>query len=261
MADSPTIANGARHDRPIILAAVAAVIAVAWIYVAIRAQGMSDMGAMGSATQIQLKAWTTVDLLVLFVMWTIMMIGMMLPSAVPLILNFAAEIRQERQETRVFAPATALALGYVAAWTGFSVLATIGQWALHEAALLSPMMVSTSPVLSGVLLLAAGVYQLTPMQYNLLKRCRQPLQFLRLNWREGTGGAFVTGLEHGAYCLGCCFVLMGILFFGGVMNLLLLAAVTVFVLIEKALPYGNIAGRVSGPLMIAVGIYVLVVQP
>ncbi len=261
MADTPTIANGARHDRPIILAAVAAVVAVAWIYVAIRAQGMSDMGAMGSATQIQLKAWTTVDLLVLFVMWTIMMIGMMLPSAVPLILNFAAETRHKRQDAQVFAPATALALGYVAVWTGFSVVATIGQWALHEAALLSPMMVSTSPVLSGVLLLAAGVYQLTPMQYNLLKRCRQPLQFLRLNWREGTGGAFVMGLEHGAYCLGCCFVLMGILFFGGVMNLLLLAAVTVFVLIEKALPYGNIAGRVSGPLMIAVGIYVLVVQP
>ncbi len=261
MADSPTIANGARHDRPIIVAAVVAVIGVAWIYVAIRAQGMSDMGAMGSATQIQLKAWTTVDLLVLFVMWTIMMIGMMLPSAVPLILNFAAETRHKRQEARVFAPAAALVLGYVAVWTGFSVVATIGQWALHEAALLSPMMVSTSPVLSGLLLLAAGVYQLTPMQYNLLKRCRQPLQFMRLNWQEGTGGAFVMGLEHGAYCLGCCFVLMGILFFGGVMNLLLLAVVTVFVLIEKALPYGNIAGRVSGPLMIAVGVYVLVVKP
>ncbi len=261
MADVSTIANGARRDRLIVLAAVAAVLAVAWIYVAIRAQGMSDMGAMGAATQIPMKDWTTVELLLLFVMWTIMMMGMMLPSAVPLILNFAAETRQERQEARVLAPTTALVLGYVAVWTGFSVLATIGQWALHEAALLSPMMVSTSPVLSGVLLLAAGVYQLTPMQYNLLKRCRQPLHFLRLNWREGTGGAFVMGLEHGAYCLGCCFVLMGILFFGGVMNLLLLAAVTAFVLFEKALPYGNIAGRVSGPLMIAAGVYVLVVQP
>ena len=258
MADASTLANGARRDRLIVLAAVAAVIAVSWIYVVIRAQGMSDTGAMGAAAQIQMKDWTTVDLLVLFVMWTIMMIGMMLPSAVPLLLNFAAETRQERQETRVLAPTAALVLGYVAVWTGFSVLATIGQWALHEAALLSPMMVSTSPVLSGALLLAAGVYQLTPMQYNLLKRCRQPLQFMRLNWREGTGGAFVTGLEHGAYCLGCCFVLMGILFFGGVMNLLLLAAVTAFVLFEKALPNGNIAGRVSGPLMIAAGIYVLV---
>ena len=261
MADASTVANGVQRDRLIVLAAVAAATVVAWIYVVIRAQGMSDMGAMGGAAQVQMTDWTMVDLLVLFVMWTIMMIGMMLPSAVPLILNFAAETRQERQETRVLAPTAALVLGYVAVWTGFSVVATIGQWALHEAALISPMMVSTSPVLSGILLLAAGIYQLTPMQYNLLKRCRQPLQFLRLNWREGTGGAFVMGLEHGAYCLGCCFVLMGILFFGGVMNLLLLAAVTVFVLIEKALPYGNIAGRVSGPLMIAAGVYVLVVQP
>jgi predicted metal-binding membrane protein len=116
-------------------------------------------------------------------------------------------------------------------------------------------------VLSGVLLLAAGAYQLTPMQYNLLKRCRQPLHFMRLNWQEGTGGAFVMGLKHGAYCLVCCFVLMGVLFFGGVTNLLLLAAVTAFVLFEKALPNGNIAGRVSGPLMIAAGVYVLAVQP
>ncbi len=255
MAEASAIANGARRDRIIVLAAVAAATVVAWIYVAIRAQGMADMGA---AAQLQITTWTTVDLLVLFVMWTIMMIGMMLPSAVPMILNFAAETRQERQETRVLGPTTALALGYVAVWTGFSVVATIAQWALHEAALISPMMVSTSPVLSGTLLLAAGVFQLTPMQYNLLKRCRQPLEFLRLNWREGTGGAFVMGLEHGVYCLGCCFVLMGILFFGGVMNLLLLAAVTVFVLFEKALPYGNVAGRVSGPLLIAAGIYVLI---
>ncbi len=258
MADAPTIAKGSRSDRLIVLAAVAAVIAVAWIYVAIQAQSMSDMG---DAARVQMTAWSTADLRVLFVMWTIMMIGMMLPSAVPLMLNFATETREERREGRVLAPTAALVLGYVAVWAGFSVLATIGQWALHEAALLSPMMVSTSPVLSGVLLLAAGIYQLTPMQYNLLKRCRQPLQFLRLNWREGTGGAFVMGLEHGAYCLGCCFVLMGLLFFGGVMNLLLLAALTVFVLFEKALPYGNIAGRVSGPLMIAAGVYVLVVQP
>ena len=205
-----------------------------------------------------MTAWSAVDLVVLFLMWAIMMVGMMLPSAVPLILNFAAESRRTGAQQQVFGLTTLLTLGYVAVWAGFSVAATLAQWALHEAALLSPMMVSTSPVLSGVLLLAAGTYQLTPMQYNLLKRCRQPLHFLRLNWRKGTGGAFAMGLEHGAYCLGCCFVLMGILFFGGVMNLLFLAAVTVFVLFEKALPFGNVAGLVSGPLMIGAGIYVLI---
>lgn len=254
MAEAATTADGARNDRLIVLAAVIAASVVAWVYIVNQAQSMSGMG---DAMQVQLQTWTAVDLLLLFVMWTIMMIGMMLPSAAPLILSYAAEAREERAAQHVLAPAAALVLGYVAVWTGFSVAATIAQWGLHEAALLSPMMVSTSPVLSAILLIAAGIYQLTPMQYNLLKRCRQPLHFLRLHWREGTGGAFIMGLEHGAYCLGCCFVLMGILFFGGVMNLLLLAAVAVFVLVEKALPFGNIAGRVSGPLLIAAGVYVL----
>ncbi len=250
MADSSTSAKSSGRDRFIVLAAVVAAVVVAWIYIVNQSQGMSGIGS--------LEAWTAVDLLLLFVMWTIMMIGMMLPSAVPLFLNFTAETRQKHKDQGAFAPATALALGFVTVWTGFSVVATIGQWALHQVALLSPMMVSTSQVLSGILLVAAGIYQLTPIQYNLLKRCRQPLHFLRLNWRGGTGGAFRMGLEHGAYCVGCCFVLMGILFFGGVMNLMLLVAVSVFVLFEKALPFGHIAGKVSGPLLIAAGIYVFV---
>jgi predicted metal-binding membrane protein len=254
MVDAVMMPSTNRRDRAIVLSAVAATIVVAWIYVAIQAQGMSDMAG---EVAMALTDWTAVELILLFVMWSVMMVGMMLPSAVPLILNYAAEVRQTEPQAGVYGLTTVLTLGYVVVWIGFSIVATTAQWALHEAALLSPMMVSTSPVLSGILLLAAGVYQLTPMQYNLLKRCRQPLHFLRRNWRKGTGGAFVMGLEHGAYCLGCCFVLMGILFFGGVMNLLFLAAVTVFVLIEKALPLGNVAGLVSGPLMIAAGIYVL----
>ncbi len=115
--------------------------------------------------------------------------------------------------------------------------------------------------MSGAFLVAAGVYQLTPVQDRCLMHCREPLRFLRLGWREGTGGAFVMGLEHGVYCLGSNFVLMGILFVGGVMNLLLLAVVTVFVMLEKVLPFGDTAGFFSGPLMIGVGaIYVLLVQ-
>lgn len=254
MADAVMMPSMNRRDRAIVLSAVAAAIVVAWTYVAIRAQGMSDMAG---EDVIALTDWTAVELILLFVMWSVMMVGMMLPSAVPLILNFAAEARRTQPDAALYGLVTLLILGYVTVWAGFSVAATIAQWGLHEAALLSPMMVSTSPVLSGILLMAAGAYQLTPIQYNLLKRCRQPLHFLRLNWRQGAGGAFVMGLEHGAYCLGCCFVLMGILFFGGVMNLLFVAAVTVFVLIEKALPFGNVAGLVSGPLMIAAGIYVL----
>lgn len=254
MADAVMMPSVNRRDRAIVLSAVVAISVVAWIYITIQARSMADMATAGA---LALTHWTAVEFIVLFVMWSIMMVGMMLPSAVPLILDFAAESRRTEQHAGVYGLTTLFALGYVVAWIAFSVVATIAQWGLHEAALLSPMMVSTSSVLSGILLLAAGVYQLTPIQYNLLKRCRQPLHFLRLGWRKGAGGAFVMGLEHGAYCLGCCFVLMGILFFGGVMNLLLLAAVTVFVLIEKALPLGNVAGLVSGPLMIAAGLYVL----
>lgn len=258
MAEAASIADSTRQDKLIATAGIVGVSVLSWVYIVILARGMSNTDTIGAAVQIQVTSWTTVDLVLLFVMWTVMMIGMMLPSAVPLILSFVAERRQKHQDEGVFVSTTALALGYVAVWTGFSVVATLGEWALHEATLLSPMMVSTSPILSGALLIAAGIYQLTPAQYNLLKRCRQPLHFLRLGWRKGTGGAFVMGLEHGAYCVGCCFVLMGVLFVGGVMNLLLLAIVAAFVLLEKAIPFGNIAGLISGPLMIAAGIYLLV---
>jgi predicted metal-binding membrane protein len=214
MTGTASISSTTRQDRLIAIAAIVAVSVLSWFYIVTLAQGMSNMDTTGAAVQIQITSWTTADLILLFVMWTIMMIGMMLPSAVPLILNFLKEKRQTQQAEGVFVSTPALVVGYVAIWTGFSVVATLGEWALHETAL--------------------------------------------LGWRKGTGGAFVMGLEHGAYCLGCCFVLMGVLFVGGVMNLLLLAIVTAFVLLEKALPFGNVAGLVSGPLMIAAGIYLLV---
>lgn len=257
MSQASIAADGGRRERVIAMTATAAVVAVAWLYLVLQARGMA---AGVPAAAMPMRSLSTSELFLLFVMWAIMMVGMMLPSAVPLILSFMAESHREQAKPGVLGPTAALVLGYVAVWTGFSIAATLGQWALREAALLSPMMVSTSPVLSGALLIAAGLYQLTPPQYNLLKRCRQPLHFLRLGWREGTGGAFVMGLEHGAYCLGCCLVLMGVLFVGGVMNLLLLIVVSFFVLLEKCLPFGNVAGIVSGPLMIAAGLAYVVVK-
>lgn len=277
MSNGSITTGGPQRDRFIVIIATVAATLVAWIYVVLQAQGVPGLGVAGTAVMpsmgamanmpgmenkpgmaMEMGPWGATELLLLFLMWAIMMIGMMLPSAVPLIHNFMVETHQRDSRQAVFAPTAALILGYVAVWAGYSVIATLAQYALHEGALLSPMMVSTSPVLSGVLLIAAGIYQVTPTQYNLLKRCRQPLYFLRLDWREGTGGAFAMGLRHGAYCMGCCFVLMGVLFAGGIMNLLVVAAVTVFVLFEKCLPFGHIGGLVSGPLMIAAGVYVLV---
>ena len=143
-------------------------------------------------------------------------------------------------------------------WTLFSVAATAAQWGLDQAALLSPMMVATSPALGASLLIAAGVYQMTPAKNACLRHCRSPMHFISEHWRHGVDGAFKMGLEHGAYCLGCFWALMGLLFFGGVMNLLWIAAITLFVLLEKVLPIGVGGGRAAGAAMVLFGLILLV---
>jgi predicted metal-binding membrane protein len=145
-------------------------------------------------------------------------------------------------------------LGYLAIWTGFSLLATLAQWGLHAAALLSPEAVSTSPVLGSALLTAAGVYQWSPLKHACLRRCRSPLGFLMTEWREGPGGALIMGLRHGVFCVGCCWALMALLFITGVMNLLWIAAIAGFILIEKVIPAGEYVARLAGLLLIGFGI-------
>jgi len=148
--------------------------------------------------------------------------------------------------------------GYPLVWTGFSALTTLAQWGLHEAALLSPMMVSTSPILGGVLLLAAGLFQWTPLKYACLNHCRSPLGFLMTDWRDGRRDALLMGLKHGSYRTGCCWFLMALLFVAGVMNLLWVAAITAFVLIEKAAPRGDLIGRFAGVVLCAAGLIMLI---
>jgi predicted metal-binding membrane protein len=148
-------------------------------------------------------------------------------------------------------------MGYLVVWTGFSALAALAQWALHAEALLSPMMVSTSPVLGGALLIAAGLFQWTPLKHACLKHCRTPLSFLMTGWREGRPGAFGMGLKHGAYCAGCCWFLMALLFVAGVMNIWWVAAIAGFVLLEKAAPKGLWIGKVAGVLLATWGIWMI----
>ncbi len=171
-----------------------------------------------------------------------------------MILLFAVISRKQRERGHPFAPVGAFVAGYVAVWSAVSLGATGLQWGLERAALLSPMLVSTSPLLGGGLLVAAGVYQWTPLKHACLRHCRSPIHFLVHGMRKGSGGAFVMGLEHGAFCVGCCWVLMGLLFVGGVMNLLWVAAIAVFVLLEKVLPFGALAGRISGALLVLAGL-------
>ena len=236
-----------------ILTGIAGITALAWIYLLVMARSMgADPMAMMS-----LHTWTAVDFGLMFAMWTIMMVGMMLPSAGPTTLVYAAVARKAAREGTPIAPTAAFVAGYLAMWTLFSLGATFAQWGLEAAALLSPTMVSTSPGLGAALLAGAGLYQLTPFKDACLEHCRSPAHFISEHWRPGTNGALRMGLAHGAYCLGCCWVLMGLLFFGGVMNLLWIAGITLFVLVEKIVPFGASGGRVAGIGMIVAGGVVL----
>ncbi|MBI3196862.1 MAG: DUF2182 domain-containing protein [Rhodospirillales bacterium] len=199
------------------------------------------------------------DLLLLLVMWLVMMTGMMLPSAAPMILAFAKVNQNHRARGRPYVPTALFTAGYLLVWGGFGVAATLAQWALERAALLSAMdMTTDSRWLGGLLFVAAGLYQVTPVKQACLRLCWSPLDFVANHWRDGSGGALRMGMTHGLYCLGCCWVLMLLLFVGGVMNLLWVAALSAIVLAEKLLPPGPWFSRISSALLVAYGIGPLV---
>jgi len=264
LSDAPSTAVPAlpRRERIAILAALGGVSALAWVYLvlmAVRMQGMHDGMAMGDAL-LTIRPWRAVDFALMFLMWAVMMVGMMLPTAMPMTLVYAAVARKAAREGTPVGATAAFVSGYVAVWTLFSVAATVAQWALDQAALLSPMLVTTSPAVGAALLVAAGLYQLTPYKDACLEHCRSPAHFISSHFRRGSAGAFRMGLVHGAYCLGCCWALMGLLFFGGVMSLLWIAAITAFVLAEKVLPFGVGGGRLAGIGMIVAGALVLALR-
>jgi predicted metal-binding membrane protein len=240
-----------KRDRQIVLAALGALALIAW---AVTARLALDMGWMMLGDE----GWTAGYFVAMFLMWAVMMVGMMLPSAAPTILVYAALARSRAPHGGPFGSAALFTAGYLASWTAFSLLATLAQWGLAESGLLaSPMMIRATPALAGALFLAAGIYQLTPLKSACLGRCRSPLHFLMKGWRTGSVGAFVMGLENGAYCSGCCWALMALLFALGVMNLLWVAAIAAFVLAEKLFPAGALIARVGAVLMLAGGTLLL----
>jgi predicted metal-binding membrane protein len=271
-----------RRDRAVVVIGLAVLCALAWLWV-IRGAGMGmsalemtrqglfphlgaapmqvqgsmpmpDAGAMtdmSGSPDMAPEAGAAGNFLLMTSMWWVMMIAMMLPSAAPMMLLYAGTVRFAQRKGRMSAPpSTAVFLaGYLAVWLGFSMAASLLQEALVAVGALSGMMLSsTSPWLSAGVLALAAVYQLTPVKQACLEHCRSPAHYLSRHWRSGAGGAFRMGLEHGAYCLGCCWVLMLLLFVGGVMNLLWIAALSVFVLIEKL----GVPGLRSGVLSAAV---------
>jgi predicted metal-binding membrane protein len=211
------------------------------------------MAKMGMTTE---TPWTAADVFFTFAMWAIMMVGMMAGTAAPVLLLFGAA-RAARGERSARLGVLMFGLGYVTVWVGFSVFAALAQWALRETAMLSPALTASSPYLAGAILIAAGAYQLTPWKGACLTQCRSPLGFLMTHWREGQLGALHMGVRHGAYCLGCCGALMCVLFVVGVMNLVWVAALTGFILLEKIGPAGAIAARVAGAAMVLVGILLI----
>ena len=289
MANPTVIEKLLRHDRMVVLVSLGVVIAVSWAYILSGAgMGMSafhmsslkmafglfsgqdassmpDMsaGAAGSAMpgMAAMTAWTPGYAVLMFFLWWIMMIAMMLPSAAPTVLLYALVNR--KAEARDQAPrqpwsAAAFTSGYLAAWAGFSILAVTLQWTFERTGLLSPMMLNTtSRIMAGSILLLAGLYQFTPLKEACLRHCRGPIQFLSQTWRPGIGGAFAMGLHHGAYCLGCCWGLMAILFFGGIMNLYWIIGLALIVLIEKLAPAGLQFGKLLGLGLAAWGAWLL----
>ena len=245
-----------KRDRFVVAAGVVGLAALAWAYLVYLAR---DMGGMDSGmVMAQMRSWTAADFGFMLLMWATMMVGMMVPTAAPMVLLFAANSRRLREQQQPYVPTVVFLSGYVMVWSGFAVAATLGNWALHVNDLMSSMMgESVSIYLGGGLLIAAGLFQLSPLKYVCLKHCRSPLSFLTNDWREGSWGAFNMGLRHGAFCLGCCWMLMGLLFVLGIMNLIWIAALAAFVLLEKVAPAGQYVGMTAGILLIIWGVLLI----
>ena len=221
------------------------------------ASGSADLTGHSMAPMMHamtgVQPWTATEFGLRLAMWAVMMVAMMVPTAAPMTLLYAAVARRAAAQHTPLPSTSVFVTGYIAMWTIFSLVATIAQHALDQAALLSPTMVSTGAGFGAALLIAAGIYQLTPLKNACLRNCRAPAHFLSRYWRTGNLGAFRMGLRLGAYCVGCCWILMGLLFVGGVMNLLWIAAIAIFVLLEKTIPFGEVSGRIAGAAMILVG--------
>jgi predicted metal-binding membrane protein len=260
-----------RRDRAIVVIALAIMILLAWLYVLRLAAGM-EMGGMDMTgarmvstgfTMVMtsaLEPWRGGDFAFMFLMWSLMMVAMMLPSATPMVLLYARVGRTATIDGKLFTPTGWFAAGYLLVWFGFAFAATGAQWALERAALLTPMMEGASKVGGGIVLFLAGLYQWSPLKDTCLAQCQAPLLFIQRygGFRRDVLGALEIGIRHGAYCVGCCWALMTLLFVGGVMNVLWIAALAALVLAEKIAAGGRLVSRIAGAGLIVAGVLLLV---
>ena len=237
-------------DRARILEAMAGITLAAWGYLYWDARTMKCARWMSAGT-----LWNLPGFVTMLIMWSIMMVAMMMPSAAPMVMTFALVNRKRKERHAPYVPAAVFLLGYVMVWTAFSAVATTAQFWLTSVQLLSMSMASASPAFAGSLLIATGLFQWTPWKQQCLSHCAGPLQFLMGAWREGWSGALHMGIRHGLFCLGCCWAVMALLFVAGVMNLLWVAALSLFVLAEKLAP--RVVSRPGGAMMAIAGAWVL----
>jgi len=271
--------NILRRERVIVAASLTTLTLLAWIYILwlVREMQMQPMdagtmampdmdmsGGMGNGPASMmlnpaLHAWSGSDFLFMLVMWVVMMIGMMLPSAAPMILLYARVGRQSAKEGKPLAATGFFAGGYLLAWAAFSLVATLAQWALEQTLLITPMMASASTVFTGFVLIAAGLFQWTRIKNACLTHCQNPIAFIQHHggFRRDPLGSLTIGFRHGIYCVGCCWALMALLFVGGVMNPLWIAGIAIYVLAEKLLPAMRWLPRVTGAILITAGTWLL----
>lgn len=267
-----------RRDRTVVAVALVFVALLSWAYLAYLAMHMGmqmlpDLGDggtrmpamdmpgmdMSAAPTLDSRVWTPVEFTIMFTMWAVMMVAMMTPAASPMVLLYALVGRKARRDGKAFAATGWFFAGYLLVWIAFSLVATISQWLLATLAALTPMMAIESSSLGGIVLIIAGLYQWTPLKDACLRQCQTPIAFLSSHggFRSDPSGALWLGIRHGAYCLGCCWALMTLLFVGGVMNIAWIGGIAILVLFEKMLPSGRLISRISGAIMLAGGVWLL----
>lgn len=246
-----------RHQQWLVAAGMGAICLLSWVAL-LGMVGPSDRQTVPMPAP---PAWDGSLLLAGVIMWSVMMVAMMLPTAAPMALGFTRIQHRLQPRGRAVGRTGLFLAGYLLAWTGFSLLAAVAQWALHAAGLMGSAMGAIDSRLAAGFLLAAGLFQWSGLKEACLTQCQSPLSFLLNQWRDGGSGALLMGLHHGAFCIGCCWLLMLLMFVGGVMNLLWMAAITLFVLAEKLIPGMRTMGRLTGIVLIGSGVMMLAWGP
>jgi predicted metal-binding membrane protein len=240
------------NDRLIIFTGIVVVSLIAWTYMAEMSVSVEHLGSVHA-----MHAWNFNDFVSHFSMWVIMMIAMMLPTAGPMILTFSFISRDRKQKEQPYVKTSIFVAGYLIVSVGYSLLVTLLQLWLQSKAVLTSVGASNSYLFSGIVLLAAGIFQWSKIKQSCLRFCRNPFNFLMTNWKEETSGALYMGLKHGLLCTACCWALMLLMFVGGLMNLLWMVVITAIILIEKVAPRGDIFAKTAGVVMAFAGIYLI----